>query len=263
MDEKSSIWETLATFVGGKNKNAQTARELNTYQRQCPAGHPMAVDWTECPYCKADGASKTATQAPSTTVPPRADTRTSQTMSSHNPPPDRKSTRVFEANDGTPSVGASGNRVTKVFQEEDKRLPQEPAPSGRPLTGIVFTFSWTKLGQLSRVYAGRSYAGTAPTTREGEVTDVLVSEDTTMSGTHFLILYQAGKYRISDCNSTNGTFVNGQLIDPQGMELEDNAQILAGNTLFIFKKVRPPTPETERKPKDYEPVKVPGSGDSV
>jgi pSer/pThr/pTyr-binding forkhead associated (FHA) protein len=84
-----------------------------------------------------------------------------------------------------------------------------------------------------------------------------------MSGTHFLLLHQAGKYRITDCNSTNGTFVNGQQLGPQGVELEDQAHILAGNTLFVFKIVQPPAPETERKPKNYDPVKAsPGGTDN-
>ena len=129
--------------------------------------------------------------------------------------------------------------------------------AGRPLAGVVFTFSWTKTGQLFPLYAGRNYAGTAPMTLQGQRTEILLTEDSAMSGTHFLILYQqdTGQYRILDGNSTNGTLVNGYPIDSNGTELPDDAQILAGNTLFIFKKVRPPTAEAERRPKgDYRPV---------
>jgi pSer/pThr/pTyr-binding forkhead associated (FHA) protein len=137
--------------------------------------------------------------------------------------------------------------------------------AGRPLAGVVFTFSWRGTGQLFPLYAGRNYAGTAPMAREGQRTEILLTEDPEMSGTHFLILYQqdTGQYRILDGNSTNGTFVNGEPIDSNGIELPDDAQILAGNTLFIFKKVRPPAAEAERRPKgDYRPV-VAGTGDEV
>ena len=129
--------------------------------------------------------------------------------------------------------------------------------AGRPLAGVVFTFSWTRTGQLFPLYAGRNYAGTAPMTRQGQRTEILLTEDPAMSGTHFLVLYQqdTGQYRIVDENSTNGTFVNGEPIDSNGTELPDDAQILAGNTFFLFKKVRPPTAEAERRPKgDYRPV---------
>lgn len=122
---------------------------------------------------------------------------------------------------------------------------------GRQLVGVVFTFSWTRTGQLFPVYAGRNYAGTAPITREGQRTEILLTEDPALSGTQFLILYQqdTGHYRIVDENSTNGTRVNGEPIDSKGTELLDDAQIRAGNTLFIFKKVRPPTAEAEHRPK--------------
>jgi pSer/pThr/pTyr-binding forkhead associated (FHA) protein len=112
----------------------------------------------------------------------------------------------------------------------------------RPLVGIVFTFSWTRTGQLFPVYAGRNYGGTAPMTREGQRTEILLTEDPAVSGTHFAILYQqhTGQYRIIDENSANGTIVNGEPIDSKGIELPDDAQIMVGQTLFIFKKVRPP-----------------------
>jgi pSer/pThr/pTyr-binding forkhead associated (FHA) protein len=123
------------------------------------------------------------------------------------------------------------------------------------MVGIVFTFTWTRVGQLFPVYAGRNYGGTAPTTREGQRTEILLTEDPTLSGTHFLILYQqdTGQYRIADENSSNGTFINGEPIDARGTELPDDAQILAGKTLFIFKKVCPPTSQVERRPKSDQP----------
>jgi hypothetical protein len=137
--------------------------------------------------------------------------------------------------------------------------------AGRTLAGVVFTFSWTRTGQLFPLYAGRNYAGTAPMTRDGQRTEILLPGDPAMSGTHFLILYQqdTGHYRIVDENSTNGTFVNGEPIDSRGTELPDDAQILAGNTLFIFKKLCPPSAAAERRPKgDYRPI-APGPEDPV
>lgn len=128
--------------------------------------------------------------------------------------------------------------------------------AGRQLVGVVFTFSWTRTGQLFPVYAGRNYVGTAPMTPEGHRTEILMTEDPAVSGTHFMILYQqnTGQYWIVDEKSANGTFVNGEPIDSKGIELPDDAQILAGNTLFIFKRVRPPTAEAEHCLKgDYQP----------
>jgi hypothetical protein len=213
--KEKSIWHRVASLVGG---GQGTLRELPTHTRRCPAGHPMALAWTDCPYCKAERNSSPGTQ---------------MTQAPEAPSPDQ--------------VGAIA----------PTRVRGETEMAGRPLAGVVFTFSWTRTGELFPLYAGRNYAGTAPMTREGQRTEILLTEDPAVSGTHFLILYQqdTGQYRIADENSTNGTFVNGEPIDSKGTELRDEAQILAGNTLFIFKKVRPPPAEAERRPKgDYRPV---------
>ena len=44
-------------------------------------------------------------------------------------------------------------------------MREEARMAGRPLAGVVFTFSWKRAGQLFPLYAGRNYAGTPPMTR--------------------------------------------------------------------------------------------------
>lgn len=56
MGEKT-IWQRVAGLVGAKSDRG--LRELRTHTRRCPAGHPMAVDWSDCPYCRAQ---RTATE---------------------------------------------------------------------------------------------------------------------------------------------------------------------------------------------------------
>ena len=221
--EEKSIWHRVASLVGGKGQG--TLRELPTHTRRCPAGHPMALDWTECPYCKAERNSSPAAEV----------SRGPQPLA-----PDQ--------------AGASA----------PTRIRGETEMACRALAGVVFTFSWVRTGQLFPLYAGRNYAGTAPMTREGGRTEIQLTEDPAVSGTHFLIRYQqdTGQYLISDENSTNGTFVNGEMIDSKGIELPDDAQILAGNTLFIFKKVLPPTAGAERPPKGEDQL-VTRTGDEV
>ena len=55
--EEKTIWQRVAGLVGAKNDRG--LRELRTHTRRCPAGHPMAVDWSDCPYCRAQ---RTATE---------------------------------------------------------------------------------------------------------------------------------------------------------------------------------------------------------
>lgn len=63
-------------------------------------------------------------------------------------------------------------------------------------------------------------------------------------GVVFRILYEpdTGQYRIAAEGGTGATSLNGEPIDSQGTELPEEAQIRAGDTLFILKKVRPPAP---------------------
>jgi hypothetical protein len=197
----------VAGLVGAKGPG--TLKELPTHTRRCPAGHPMALDWAECPYCKAERSTSEARQLR--------------------------------------PVPAAANESCGEAALAPTRLRGETLLAGRQLTGVVFTFTWQRTGQLYPVYAGRNYLGAAPTTPTGARTDILLTEDSSLSGTHCLILYQSdtGLYRIADENSANGTFVNGEPIDSRGRELPDDAQILAGKTLFTFRKVRAPAPGLE------------------
>ena len=261
---EKSIWQTI---FGGKSEGSGSTRELETNTPRCPNGHPNGAGWTECPYCTAEENQLNRSQTQSVgSDDATGNDRASQSSRSRTADfgasavssggGERQRTRTIGPEDAKPPSGnGGGRRVTKEFKENDnRRPPSDPPDDSRLLTGIIFTYSRSRTGRLFRLFAGRNYAGTAETTREGEEIGVLVTEDTTMSGTHFLILCQAGKYRICDCNSTNGTFVNGDQTTPQGIELDDNAQILAGNTQFVFKKINPPAPGTERTPQGYEPV---------
>lgn len=144
-----------------------------------------------------------------------------------------------------PAAGGAGSPrgATRVLETLSPGAKQgQRRGGGRRLTGIVVTFTWSPLGQLFEVHEGRNYGGSGTISSEGQRdADILVTEDSTMSNSHFLILCQGGKYRISDCNSTNGTYVDGELIDPLGIELADGAQIQAGATLLTFKKILPPS----------------------
>ena len=101
--------------------------------------------------------------------------------------------------------------------------------------------------------------GSGFVSREGDrPADVLVPDDDKLSSAHFLILCQRGKYRISDCDSTNGTYVDGEQIDSLGIDLEDGALIQAGSTLFAFQKVRPPSMAPAPPDDPPEPAPRPG-----
>lgn len=271
MTDKSSR-PGLGHLMGNWGRTA--AKPLRTSTHRCEAGHPMDPKWTFCPYCKAASGAGERTRADSMapgSAPPDPGPRASMgvtrinTAAGESPDytdvPDEPFTNLPELDpDPRPRPASAGH--TKVFTEADSSPPagaamqrgrtavleverfgnsaQRRPTAGRRLRGIVVTYTWSPLGELYEVHEGRNFAGSGQIAAEGHRdADVLVA-DPAMSSTHFLILCQGGQYRISDCNSTNGTYVNGRLIDPLGIELADDALIRAGDTLMVFKKLTPP-----------------------
>ena len=102
----------------------------------------------------------------------------------------------------------------------------------------------TEVGQVEKAPAGVTSrlpgqpAAVAPTLVRGREMSARP-----LSGVVFSVLYEpdTGQYRIADESGSGGALLNGKPIDAKGFELPDEAQIRAGNTLFIFKKVRAPT----------------------
>ena len=60
--------------------------------------------------------------------------------------------------------------------------------------------------------------------------DIAITDDPTMSGTHFLIEYSDGAPKVRDLGSRNGLFINGQQVLEANVQTGD--QIRAGRTLF-------------------------------
>lgn len=63
--------------------------------------------------------------------------------------------------------------------------------------------------------------------------DDLWLSDPSVSKRHAVLQWEHGTYRLQDCGSTNGTLVNGQLIDGP-VELQDGDTIGLGDVHFAF-----------------------------
>lgn len=281
MSEKS-VLKGIGSALGGLFSRGGAAEPLPTSTQRCEAGHPMAPNWTTCPYCEAiRGSSEktivsTAVGAGSSMSPPLGETLRPMSPSlpktrASGPAPEsapesatRRRTLVdtgsqamaiptaaTAASAPPPQPGASGSRrATRVIQPPDDGGRAAAVPTeGRRLRGVVFTFSWSPLGQLFTVREGRNYAGSGVVGSESNrPVDILLTDDNMLSGSHFLILCQGDKDWIRDVDSTNGTFVDGVQIDANGIQLEDGAEIKAGATLFKFQRVRPPGTAASPRP---------------
>lgn len=106
-------------------------------------------------------------------------------------------------------------------------MPGAQAPERR-LVGFLVTYNRNPSGRAFNIYEGRNYIG-----RDASC-DIALPDDGQMSSKHLSILYRAadGKFKFRDEQSTNGTYVNKELLDDG--ELQNYDIIRAGSTIFIF-----------------------------
>ena len=199
---------------------SDSAEPAHGGQRTCEAGHALDPSWGGvCPYCEAikRGRDKTApisnVQA---SVQPSAAANDRRTRIGESIPPVSRATRVDSDMSGSP------------------KPPADP----RRITGVLACFTWQAAGELFPLREGKNTIGAGSLSEEGHrPCEIQIRTDPEMSKEHALILCRHGKYEIADLNSSNGTFLNGEMISSQAVELTNNAKIKAGATVFQFLKI--------------------------
>lgn len=208
--------------------------------RHCEAGHTMDPNWHNCPYCDAEKRSKQQTQVGQ----PQASLRSAS--------PDDRSTKI--------GPGASAG-----VRRETKAMPSAPSPAAggqrgeidtRCIVGVLITYTWRPEGQLFAVREGKNFIGAGKVGSEpGErLCDILIDNDPRLSSEHALILCRHGRYDIIDQRSSNGTFLEGDLIPIQGTELPNYAELQTGSTSWTFIKIMAPEKSIARPVTSPPPV---------
>lgn len=102
------------------------------------------------------------------------------------------------------------------------------APASRKLVGFLISYTRDPNGKAYPIYEGRNLVG-----RDSSC-NISVPDDDQMSGKHLSIVYRAvdDKFKFRDEQSSNGTFINKELLDSG--ELENYDIVRAGSTIFLF-----------------------------
>jgi hypothetical protein len=193
---------------------------LNT-GRRCPTGrHTMDPGWVVCPYCEGEKRSseKTAYRNPEPVL--SSDVRKTTTVDSI--PISNRETKPMPQSAPSPNVGGYGGRGDK-----------------RRIRGILITYTWHPQGDLYPIREGKNYIGAGTVNREpgDPQCDIYITDDPKLSSAHALILCRQGKFEIVDLESTNGTFINEEMIPIRGTDLPDTANLRTGSTIWSFMKV--------------------------
>ena len=230
---------------------------------KCPNGHVFdtAIYGTNCPICNAmvgAGASAAAPDAAQPMPQPSPVPSARTHIGGVAPSPLSESQGATQMVDAAPdAVGAT--MVNPIAQPQPQAQPRPqvapPAPprpaapvpggrtmirrpvaqgaqpgtvTGRKLVGFLVTYNRTPLGKAYPIYEGRNYVG-----RDASC-DICVKDDTQMSGRHMSILYRGvdNKFKFRDEQSSNGTFINKELLDDG--ELNSYDIIRVGGTIFVF-----------------------------
>ena len=108
----------------------------------------------------------------------------------------------------------------------------DPRPtSGRRIVGWLVTFDRSPEGTSHILREGQNRLG-----RDRASCDIVVEgDDMVTAGGHAVIRWRGGKTRLSDNNSTNGTFLNEADIEdlPGPVDLKTGDVIRIGRTRFI------------------------------
>ena len=188
----------------------------------------MDPNWDNCPYCEAQARSgkKAASAGDRSTV---VEAQAAETAGS---------TRRTVVGD-MPAMPLG--RETVVLSDADASGTSviEDAQDTRKIVGVLVTYSWRPGGQLFPVREGKNYIGSDNRSAQ-HLCGIHIANDHKMSGVHALILCRSGKNEIIDRESSNGTFLDGEMLSSnQSYELKNNAEIKTGSTTWYFVKIQP------------------------
>lgn len=244
------------------NERITTGNFLKTAQSKhkkmakvkCPNGHVFetAIYGNNCPLCNSSVAPGSGA-APAAAPQPAASTQVSS-AESENPRTHIGAPRpndIAVPNVNGPTIGnspaASGPTIiggqgakpaapkndnadprTIIRRPSADGRPQQAAAAGRKLVGFLVTYNRNPLGKAYPIFEGRNFVG------RDKSCDISVPDDQQMSGRHMSILYRGvdQTFKFRDEQSSNGTFINKQLLDDGKLQNYDIIRV--GSTLFIF-----------------------------
>ncbi len=188
--------------------------------KQCEKNHFYKEDLDECPYCpKGTVAEESGTVK--TAILDNEDNSTKTVVFGN-----QKSENVDSLKkdfDPTRTI------VTPSKSSEDSAKSDEVQISKRKLRGWLVTFDIEEFGTDYKIFEGRNLIGKKSTC------DITVL-DNEVSSEHAVILFRKDKFEISDQMSTNGTVLNGELLDSHKSNvLVDGDEIVVGKTSLLFK----------------------------
>lgn len=213
--------------------------------KQCPNGHYYQGD--HCPYCKGGGVPAGNTSSKTEVFGNYDTSAATEPMTGMGGSSASEKTTILDgatvvSGQGMPMGGGvmgsspmGGSRT--VFGDEDE-METVATPGGekqqrvyreaRKLVGWLVSYTLDSMGVDFKLYEGRNIIG-----RDMDCN--ITVNDNMVSSKHAVLLFRAGKYSITDSQSSHGTFVNDEDIELEPRYLKDGDVIKMGQTIFKFR----------------------------
>ena len=191
--------------------------------KTCENGHNFNADlYQECPFCPPSNSIKDYDKT-------LMDFKSTQIIDDGNNQQFVKTSVSDNAIDlkKTP-VSGSGSHPLKRTSIEGMSNNVAAQSEKRKLVGWLVTFSHDEFGQDYKLFAGKNKIGSSA---GGDI----IINDPSVSSEHTTILFRDNSFLIKDHFSTNGTKINGVIVDEGNLKEGDELRL--GNTIFKFKTV--------------------------
>ena len=122
----------------------------------------------------------------------------------------------------------SANKTLVFDEKAENSVGNGEIRSSRKLVGWLVSYSFSEMGVDFKLFEGRNIIGR-------DLDCQICVDDNTASAKHAVLLFRSGRYSITDQQSTQGTFVNGEDIELAPRYLNDGDIIKVGQTIFKFR----------------------------
>lgn len=185
----------------------------------CDNGHYYPANLAACPYCPpVTNIHQAMNDDKTIIVPPdenggNNDLGKTQIYAPPTPQTDTSKTQIY-----TPT--------NKTFVHQQQAQPV--VKNSRKLVGWLVSFTIDANGVDFKLFEGRNTIGS-------DTSCDIVVVDQRVSSKHLTILFRADGFKFKDELSTNGTYINGQMVDEGN--LADGDTLKLGDTVFKFRAV--------------------------
>jgi pSer/pThr/pTyr-binding forkhead associated (FHA) protein len=134
-------------------------------------------------------------------------------------------------------------KLTALIPEGSLRqllaLPAGAAPAAGPVASAIAAIAGGSAARVLRAgvpgAAPLALIGLRTTVGRRASNTIVIDDDSFVSGTHAEIVFEGGRFQVTDLGSTNGTKLNGRPLQPQIAEtLNDGDEIMVGRTNLRF-----------------------------